>query len=332
MFSYSDRIYYMQINRKRKSPFGQCFARITVMRKLSLLLLLVAAPSVGQDAAWDHCGGPVLEARRQALWAVSASTFSPAGLPDILQAASSANMREFKQTLGPLSAEEQRLSAYIKENPPFLAFRLNASRLRQSLGNGEVRALWESRRRGDKIPSKLEPVLEEPLFSGRNCIYLSAGRALGEPRHGEFAVIFGYDTLSDSSWFTRNSTWAYTLWKTKTWPDQSKPVSDADRLAFSFSVISKEDAVEYLALALIDELRHREDKQRRTLAEKLLAATSREIFWETVGDENLLEAEVKIDRVLTLEKALKILAPKEKLQEALSWPEAARFKDKIVSF
>ncbi|NLO92020.1 MAG: hypothetical protein GX410_08555 [Elusimicrobia bacterium] len=231
-----------------------------------------------------------------------------------------------------MSAEEQRLSAYIKENPPFLAFRLNASRLRQSLGNGEVRALWESRRRGDKIPSKLEPVLEEPLFSGRNCIYLSAGRALGEPRHGEFAVIFGYDALSDSSWFTRNSTWAYTLWKTKTWPDQSKPVSDADRLAFSFSVISKEDAVEYLALALIDELRHREDKQRRTLAEKLLAATSREIFWETVGDENLLEAEVKIDRVLTLEKALKILAPKEKLQEALSWPEAARFKDKIVSF
>ncbi|NLO92019.1 MAG: hypothetical protein GX410_08550 [Elusimicrobia bacterium] len=63
------------------------------MRKLSLLLLLVAAPSVGQDAAWDHCGGPVLEARRQALLAVSASTFSPAGLPDILQAASSANMR-----------------------------------------------------------------------------------------------------------------------------------------------------------------------------------------------------------------------------------------------
>lgn len=305
---------------------------LSAMKKVIFLLMLLPVAAVGQDAAWDHCGGPILQARRLALWEVAGSTPTPVELPAALRAASAANLREFSLALGVLDADEQRLAGYVKQNPPFLAFRLNAARLRQSLGNREVRALWESKRRGDAIPAKLDPVLEEPLFSGRNCIYLSAGRLLGEPRHGEFAVTFDYDALPKSAWFTRNSTWAYTLWKTKAWPDQSRPVSDADRLAFSFSMLAREDALDYLGLALVDELRRREPRQKNELAKKLLSAKSREIFWETVGNESLLEAEVKIDRTLSLDKALRILAPKDKLRETLSWPEAAPFKDKIAAF
>lgn len=290
-----------------------------------LCLALFAAPAF----CGEYCSAP-LAAAQAGGFTLGLSTAVPEEKAfRLLEAGSAARLAQLRILLEPFSAGEEALLKKAALLPPYLVTRVKFDKLRSILSGGALLSPELAFAGGVLKERPFTPAIEARLFGGHGCVFASYGPYSGRLRYGD--VVFRLDPakLAGRCWGSFSSGWHF-LRNNRGLPvEKLEEVSRDDIAAFSGTVFAGRDLPAVYPLMMISYLRARPEEELRGLAAELLAAPDGPSFYALVDDRRLGYMEVKINSSAPLDLATAIEVPPGLLAEALSWPEAAAYKDRL---
>ncbi|MBI4350386.1 MAG: hypothetical protein HY550_03005, partial [Elusimicrobia bacterium] len=247
----------------------------------------------------------------------------------LLEAGSSARLAQLRLLLEPFSAEEEALLKKAALLPPYLVTRVKFDKLRSILSGGALLSPELAFASGAIKEKPFTPAIEASLFGGHGCVFASYGPYTGRLRYGDVVFRLDHMKLAGRSWGSFSSGWHF-LRNSRGLPvEKLEEVSPDDIAAFTGTVFAGRDLPAVYPLMIISFLRARPEEERRALAAGLLSAPDGPSFYAIVDDKRLGYMEVKINSSVPLDLAAALEVPPGLLAEALSWPEAAAYKDRI---
>ncbi|MEK7720783.1 MAG: hypothetical protein AAB359_00170 [Elusimicrobiota bacterium] len=292
---------------------------------IKIVMLVLALPLPG--LARDMCGGPAADSFVGGFTIGFTKELSDEAKYGILRINSRARAEQLKLILLPLSEGELRLAAKMGEFKPHLVSRAPFEKLRSVLKAGQLLSPRELERRGMRAARPYTPEMEDILFGGYSCVFAALGPYQGRERYGDVVFRFDPEKIKKKAWATFSSGYYYMIAVRKIRLEAGyKPAPD-DIRGFADTVFTGDDWDEVYPLMVVAHLRNKPDSGK--LLDKLLAASDAVKFYDLVEKHKVGYMEAKILDYVDLTDAERIEAPKDKLKEALAWPEAAPYREKL---
>ncbi|NLO91759.1 MAG: hypothetical protein GX410_07195 [Elusimicrobia bacterium] len=289
----------------------------------ALLAALLSAPGLSLGA--PLCGEAPAQARLDALALPWRHEVTAATLRADLLAVSAANLEELRAAAGELSGAEKEIRVKtLKMMPPFLIHRIGLERLRGVLEMGGIVSTREMQRRAGGAVKPFTPPLEDKLFGGYDCVFVTVGPPQGRPRYGD--ILLSVKPKTDgSAWASHSSGWTFMGEVRKSTVTLQMPVTRDDELAYSHLILADRDWEQAYPLLIILQLRAK-GEARPELVKQLLAMREREGFWNFVDANRLGYLEGKFSAFVPLEDIDRIEVPPAKYDEVMNWPNVPKTK------
>jgi len=304
-------------------------------KKAFTILMVCFYLSAAQSADVDEsrkCGLPSLLARlKSSGFPVSKSLLPDSEIFEKLAAFSPANILEVKTAVGKLSDREKKISALVDKFPYQIIHRMPIERLPSILKQEALLAPREAKRRDIPLDAPFTPGLEDSLFGGHDCVFVSVGPVKGRDRYGDVIIHVKKDAPLQA-WGSLKSGWYFVSSQRNRDPHGEDEATADDRLHFSHNIYTQGDWQQFFKLSLISFLRSKDDSERPQLEETLLNAQSGHEFWKTMDDNRLGYLEGKVAAQLPLSWVEKIEVPASRLQEILNRSESHNWSGIITGY
>lgn len=274
------------------------------------------------------CGEPLVNSRRGAFDLPVASTpIADEKIYESLSRASNSNIQELLEALKPFDASETLILKKLSRLTPPVIHRLPFERLQSVLRNGGLISPKEGDRKSVIMEKPFTPGLEDHLFGGHDCVFISIGPVHGRTSYGNIVFRFKPNVLK--GWATPSSGWSFMKNKRQVRPEAEGKASPEDRIYFLQTLMTDEAWSRFFPLAVVSFLRNKSENERMALSREILAQDSPHAIWNLIDSQKLGYLEGKVARQISLEDVESIDIPLNLMEKALAFPESKDWKHKF---
>jgi hypothetical protein len=281
-------------------------------------LAACAAVTNAQQPAGSYCGAPLVTARLTAISQQVTPDMNRDKAANFMSLMSQNAVAGLKAALGTTTQEEDRATTLFREHAPFITKRIPFSELRATLAAGALLSPDEKARQSSAQP---QAAPAGALYGTGDCVSLTVGPAQGDASGGDVVIRI-------------NPYAGFAAWAVAAGPEDflaaHKTSSPSDAaLAYGAGLTVSRDWQEFMSLIALSALRAQSETERKRGIDALVGQTDPESFWKLAAASYFASLHAQVDTSLSLDYAQSIEMPAAELQQALAWPEAAKWQGKL---
>lgn len=274
------------------------------MRSISIYFLLVLITSCStkqvKHISTNQCGEPLLRSR------LSSSLKDVVSYNDLnsgLRALSKANLEMEKYALGELSETELKLLKKAMSLKQYIVHRIPFDKFENVLLIESLMSPSIATKKNFQLKGIITPPMEDELFGGHQCVFMTLGPPKGRENYGEIAIYFK-DQIRNSAWATPWSGWYFVKEHRSINTDKVSKlygsklrniINSNEQRAYSQELYTGNNFSEAFAFAIIENIRKMNinKSSKDNLINDLIKIKDDKLFWNEIDNKRLGYFEVK---------------------------------------